>query len=92
MAVVGIEAVLAVFKEALQLWRTHLEKRKELYELFLQKKKDKALNSAEMAIGAGEELIAFVLGSVPLNDDHRKEINRLNKNFQNLKKRFNELD
>jgi len=87
-----IDKVLSTLKEGLSLWKTHLEKKREIYEVSLDKKRDKALNISEEAFSLINNLFYHLLNKVLLNDEDHKYVNEFYKGFKKLEKKFNKYD
>ncbi len=87
-----MDKVLSIFKEGLVLWRTHLEKRKELYEVALSKKKNKALNYAESGFSVSEETFNYIYNTVPMSDSMKEDVDILHKEFKKIRKNFDKYD
>lgn len=92
MATETVSSIAAFFTQALKTWQTHLERQRELYELHLQKKKDRALDTAEQMAGASDNIISYINRHWKMSDDQRKDIDRLIKNYDGYKRKFNKLD
>lgn len=86
------EGILAILKEGLALWRTHLERRKELYEVKLNKKRDKALNYAEEGFAISDKMFNILLNNFILSQKEKDEIKDIYKDFKKVEKKFNKYD
>lgn len=86
------EGILALLKEGLATWRTHLERRKEIYEVSLDKKRDKALNYAEEGFAISNNLFNTLLTVTMLRSEDKEEIRDIHKKFKRIEKKFNKYD
>jgi len=77
-------------------WQTHLEKKRELYELSLQKKREKndkkAIDYAEKSFLVASEYFDYVHNSIPLEDNDRNNLNKIKVEYYKLRDKFNKFD
>jgi hypothetical protein len=85
-------SILKAVDSALELWKTHLERRKELYEISLDKKRQKALNLAEEVFNQIEGLFFYLLNDIVLTNDEIKELQSIKKDIDKIHKKFNKYD
>jgi hypothetical protein len=81
-----------LFTQILKTWQVHLEKRRELYQIQLQKKKDKALDAAENMAETSRNFMTYVYKHLPLSKEQKKDLQQLEKRFALYKKRFDKYD
>ena len=87
-----IDTALGLLKEGVALWRTYLEKKSELYDLHLKKRRKKALEIAEEAFDIAREIFAFVHERIPMNDDNWKDYYKLKEKFYKYNRKFDKYD
>lgn len=87
-----IDKIIGLVKEGLVLYGTHLEKKKELYELHLTKKRKKALNIAEESFTIVREIFNWIYENMPMDKDQLQEFNKLKKAYYKKKDKFDKMD
>lgn len=85
-------SILKAIESALTLWKTHLEKRKEIYEIKLNKQRNKALNYAEDGFIQAEELFRYMINNADMEERQWKIAKDMYKDLKKIHKKFNKYD
>lgn len=86
------DKILNVFQEGLSLWRTWLEKKKELYELHLTKERNKALDVAEQSFDMMDDFIQLTFLKCKSDSETHEILEDLSRAIHKNKKLFDKLD
>ena len=92
MAAPVVDSIIGILKEGLSLWRTYLDKRKELYEISLSKKRNKALNISEEAFDLMDEFIQLSTSKGKFDEKTELLLHNLSHKISKKKKEFSKFD
>lgn len=87
-----ISTIAEAVREGLSLWKTYLEKKAEMYDLHLKKRRHHALNIAEDAFDVVREIFTYVSENADIPDNKKRGLDALKKKYYKYNRKFNDYD
>lgn len=92
MAATLANQILGVLKEGLSAWKKYISTRQEAYERHMDKKQEKAIQTAEYAFEQVNDIFIWIFETMPMDEKQRAEFGSLKKKFLKTKEKFNKYD